>query len=138
MDKKDNDGSNELRKLLGSILGNENVPADPAIISAVNDARLQKVAEYECTRGYTNIKISAEDLNAKFAELKTVVLTKSSTLAELETLVYSRWGILEKPRLDMPKGQMQMPDLNNVQFAETRPITGFTQEEKPRKGKKKK
>ena len=132
---KKND-SNELRKLLGSILGSENMITDPAMVAAINDARLQKIAEYDLSRGYTDVKITSEQLNAKFAELKNTVLTKSSTLAELETTIFSRWGVLEKPRIDMPKGQMQMPELNDVRFAETRPITGFTQEETSRKVKK--
>ena len=137
MDKKEQ-GGDELRKLLGSLLGKDNVPDDVVIQAAINDNRIQKIAEYDLTKGYTNIKVSPEQLNEKFSEFKTAILKKSSTLAELETTIFSRWGVLEKPRLDMPKAQMQMPELNGVTFSESKPITGFTTEkEAPRKQKKK-
>jgi hypothetical protein len=124
---KNKPDNNELKSILGKLLGENNVPDDVVINTALNDIRLQKLAEYDISKGYTNMKdLTNEAIQAKFAELKTTVLTKSSTLAELETMVFTRWGVTEKPRLQIPVDQMQMPELNGISFVKEKPILGFS------------
>lgn len=132
---KDN-GGNELRDILGKLLGVNNVPEDCVVQAILNDQRLQKLAEYDLTKGYTNLKIEAEQLQEKFAEFKHTVITKSSTLAELETTVFSRWGVLEKQRTVAPASQTNLPDLSNIEFTDRKPVTGFASTEQKQKGKK--
>jgi molybdenum cofactor biosynthesis enzyme MoaA len=127
-----------LKKALASLLGGmKNVPSDAVIMAQLNDNRLSKLAEYDVSKGYTDLKVENEQIQEKFCEFKNLVLKKSSTLAELETTVFSRWGVLEKPRVNSPLNQTTMPDLNDVKFSEMKPITGFATEQKPKqKGKK--
>jgi hypothetical protein len=132
-----NKGNDELRNMLGKLLGMENVPDDCVIQAMLNDQRLQKLAEYDVTKGYTNLKVEPEQLQERFTEFKQTVLKKSSTLAELETTVFTRWGVLEKPRNDMPLDQMTMPDVSKIHFTDVKPITGFAPEKrKEKKGDK--
>lgn len=126
-----------LKSALGKLFGGmENVPSDAVIVAQMNDNRLSKLAEYELTHGYTNLKVEQEQVQEKFVEFKNLVLKKSSTLAELETTVFSRWGVLEKPRVNSPSNQTTMPELNDVRFTDTKPITGFAMPETKRKEKK--
>lgn len=140
MKDNDNSGNNdEIRNVLGKLLGMENLPDDCVITAILNDQRLQKLAQYDVTKGYTDTKIEVEDLQTKFAEFKRAVLAKSSTLAELETMVFTRYGIMEKPRISMPMEQMEMPDMKDVRFTNVKPITGFAlPEKKPTNRKEKK
>ena len=119
----------EIKEILGKILGTENVPDDCVVSAMLNDNRLMKLAEYDLTKGYTDINIQNEQIQARFAEFKNIVLKKSSTLAELEITVFSRYGILERPRIDSAVKEKVLSDIGDVQFADKRPvITGFTPE----------
>ena len=132
---KNDKNKDPLRELLGKLMGAENVPDDCVLKAILNDQRLQKLAEYDLTKGYTNMKVERDELEAKFAEFKNTVKTKRSTLAELETTVFTRWGIMEKPREQASQKELELPDMSNINFAEHKPITGFAQSEKKPKEK---
>lgn len=88
-DSKD-DMMNELLKQLQN--------EDSVLRVQLNDQRLEKLAEYDVTKGYTNIKTTPEELRNRFSEYKTLVKKGESTLKCLEDDVYSRWGVLECKR----------------------------------------
>jgi hypothetical protein len=77
---------------------------DSVIRAQINDQRLVKMAEYDVTRGYTKSQVLPESLQSKFAEFKTLIKRGSFTLEELESDVFSRWGIQEPPRSIQKKG----------------------------------
>jgi len=132
----DKDTSKVFKDMLGKLLGTDNVPDDAVITATLNDNRLMKLAEYDLTKGYTYIKIENEDVQKKFTEFKNLVMAKSSTLAELETAVFSKYGVLEKARANAPVNQTNTTELNDVTFAEHKPIMGFaTSPEKTNKKK---
>lgn len=131
----ENKDSDKLREALNTLLGGiDKLPEDCVVNAIINDQRLVKLAEYDVSSGYTNIKVDPELIQARFAEFKNIVLKKSSTLAELETTVFSRWGVLEQPRINSPTSQTKLNDID-VKFAEVKPITGFSMEPKTKKGK---
>lgn len=113
-DQNPMDGQNPLADMFGKLCGGRDIPEDPAIQAVLNDQRLLKLADYDITHGYTKTKpLAPEDVQAKFSELKMLVLHKESTLAELETMIYNKWGIQENPRKLSPE-------------AERKPIIGFS------------
>lgn len=128
-----------IRNMMSKLFGKDNIPDDTVIKATINDQRLLKVAEYETLKGYTitgnNPEAIQLEIQNRFTEFKKMVLAKSSTLAELETMVYSRYGILEKPRAMVGADQLQMPQLGEIKFADKR-VTGFAVEPQKRKGKK--
>ena len=126
MNEKGKNRDGELRDMLGKLLGADNLPDDCVINAILNDQRLIKIAEYEVTKGNTDFNTpTPETLQAKFTEFKQLVLAKSSTLAELETTVFSRYGVLEKPRINAPLDQISLSDLNGIKFTDKKPISGF-------------
>lgn len=84
-------------EMLKNLLGQLN-QEDSVLRVQMNDQRLMKLAEYDATKGYMNTKVSPEELQSRFHELKTRVKTGSFTLKMLEDDVYQRWGITEEPR----------------------------------------
>jgi methyl coenzyme M reductase subunit D len=81
---------------------------DSVVRVHLNDQRLMKLAEYDTTKGYMNTKVSPEELQARFNELKTRVKSGSYTLKTLEDDVYSRWGVTEESREEILQNEMNL------------------------------
>ena len=96
--------ANSLNDLMTKLLGAGGV-TDSVVQAIMNDQRLVKLAEYDVTRGFMNIKVSPEQAQDRFAELKMIVLKKEATLAELESMIYSKYGVIEGPREVAPKAE---------------------------------
>lgn len=96
-----------LNELLNKFKGMMDQP-DSMLHVIVNDERLRKVTEYEVTKGFTNLKVTPEELQQRFTEFKVMVMTKEATLAELETLVYNKYGISEQPRDKAPETEKRI------------------------------
>jgi hypothetical protein len=128
-----------IKNIMSKLLGKDNIPDDTVIKATINDNRLLKVAEYDALKGYTltaeNPEVTQLNIQSKFAEFKKMVLSKSSTLAELETMVFSRYGILEKPRAMAGADQLEMPQLGEIKFSDKK-VIGFAVEPQKRKDKK--
>ena len=112
-DKGGIDGLNELFKQLKI--------DDKVLIAQLNDQRLSKLAEYDVTKGYMNIKVTPQQLQARFFELKHLVKTGETTLQGLEDDVYSRWGVAEEARESALQKAMSEDD--------NKPIIGFAIED---------
>lgn len=98
----------EILKQLGS--------EDSVLRAQLNDQRLSKLAEYEVTHGYINVKVTADQLQQKFKDFKNLVRSGDFTLKALEDDVYNRWGVQEESR-------------ENSNDTNTKPITGFSFDE---------
>lgn len=85
-----------LKKLLDQLKQEDSV-----VRAQLNDQRLYKLAEYDATKGYMHMKVTPDDLQNRFLELKGLVKRGEYTLKNLEDDVYNRWGINEDPREDM-------------------------------------
>ena len=92
------------------------------MIAQLNDQRLSKLAEYDVTKGYMNIKVTLQQLQARFFELKHLVKTGETTLQGIEDDVYSRWGVVEEARKSALQKDMTNPDGEKT-------ITGFSIED---------
>ena len=88
------------------------LPKDPALTAMLNDQRLLKLADYDITKGYTTKKKhTPEEVQDRFSQLKQIILKKESTLAELETLVYNKYGVQEGPRDKAPADELERPQI---------------------------
>lgn len=90
MEQPNNNGKNPLQELLDQLKQEDSV-----IRVQLNDQRLCRLAEYDATKGFTNMQVDPMLLQEKFQELKALVKRGSFTLKTLEDDVYSRWGIPE-------------------------------------------
>jgi methyl coenzyme M reductase subunit D len=77
---------------------------DIVIRTMVNDQRLSKLAEYEATKGYTNMAIDPDVVRVKFQEFKDIVRQGQISLRGLEDDVYERWGVNEASRENFTDG----------------------------------
>jgi len=99
----------------------EQMKQDDAVVRALmNDQRLMKLADYDSTHGYTRMKVTQEEVQAKFVELKGLVKNGEFTLKALEDDVYNRWGINESTRDESLRKEEGDPE------AKSTPIAGFT------------
>ena len=97
-----NDGSSKMPDAIKQIM--EAMGANDEVIKAqINDQRLLKIAEYDITQGYLKKNADPDQYHAKFFELKSLVKRGSFTIKDLETDVYTRWGVLEDARETTPK-----------------------------------
>lgn len=71
---------------------------DPHAIAMINDQRLLKIADYEVTNGYRNMKVTPEDVQERFVYYKTRVMNGSFTIKDLEDEIFSKYGIQEGKR----------------------------------------
>ncbi|MCP3686745.1 MAG: hypothetical protein GY861_29250 [bacterium] len=72
---------------------------DSVIRIQMNDQRLTKIAEYDVTKGYTQLtQATPEILQVRFCEYKSIVKKGETTLKQLEDDVYTRWGVTEEKR----------------------------------------
>jgi len=94
---------------------------DKVLVAQMNDQRLTKLAEYDLTKGYTQVKVSGEQLQAKFHELKRIVKNGENTLKDLEDDVYNRWGITEEGREDALQRAIE-----SERSEDEKPIMGFS------------
>ena len=92
------DQQDAMKQLMDQLAQNDSV-----VRVMMNDGRIMKAVEYDITKGYTSklTNFSGEDMQARFNEFKKLVKRGSFTLAQLEDDVYARWGIDEKPRVEM-------------------------------------
>jgi hypothetical protein len=60
-----------------------------------NDKRLLTVAQYELYQGGMRQAKSQAEIDRKFIEFKGLVLRGEMSLEELESDIYSKWGITE-------------------------------------------
>jgi hypothetical protein len=96
------DGIGDLFKKLGI--------NDKMLNAQMNDQRLSKLAEYDLTKGYMTIKVSGEQIQTRFNELKRIVKTGENTLKDLEDEVYERWGVDEERRMDALQKETLSPE----------------------------
>jgi len=91
-EEKDNEES--MMKNLFELLKQD----DSVVRVQLNDQRLMRLAEYDATHGFMKMKVTPEELQGRFFELKGLVKKGSFTLKSLEDDVYTRWGIPEEAR----------------------------------------
>ena len=107
-------GEDMLKNLLDQLRQDDSV-----LRVQMNDQRLMKLAEYDASKGYMNAKITPDEIQARFFELKTRVKSGSFTLKALEEDVYSRWGITEESREEVILKNKETGTIS-------KPITGFS------------
>ena len=71
---------------------------DSVMRAKYNDHRLQILSEYEVTKGFLVNKITPEEVQSRFLELKSMVKRGETTLKDLEDDIYARYGIVEESR----------------------------------------
>lgn len=103
MDNMQNGGLGDMMKNLMDQLKQD----DSVIRAQMNDQRIEKVTEYELTKGYTKKDVQPEQLQAKFSELKGLIKRGEFTLKQLEDDIYAKWGISEEPRVDALKKEQE-------------------------------
>lgn len=93
MNKFEDNNGEMFRKLF------DQMKADDSVIKAqINDQRLLRLAEYDVTHGYMRMKVTPEELQSRFFELKGLVIKGEASLKALEDDVYKRWGVCEETR----------------------------------------
>ena len=113
MNKLDGDKGELFKNLLDQLKQEDSV-----IRVQLNDQRLMKLAEYDATHGYMNMKVTPDQFQARFYELKGLVKKGSFTLKTLEDDVYNRWGINEEQRDEVLQKERKGEDVPMI-------ITGF-------------
>jgi len=120
---QDGNTPDPLKDIMGKLFGDK-LPDDCVVQAILNDERLRKIAEYDLTSGYTNVQTATpEKLQHKFGELKRIVQTKESTLAELETLVFNKYGVQEGARELAPEGELQPINIIGFSPSDLKPST---------------
>lgn len=93
---------------------------DSVIRIRMNDIRLEKLAEYDATKGYTNMNVKPEEFQDRFQKFKGLVKRGTYTLKALEDNIYTQWGITEGlPQMN--RKEFSVDDLDVADISEDSP-----------------
>lgn len=118
-DEKEDSGEDMLKHIMDQFMRQN----DSVLRAQINDTRLMRLAEYDTTHGYMVMKVTPEQLQAKFLELKGYVKRGSFTIKTLEDDVYSRWGVQEETREDAFRKAM---DTEHGEARSQKRVIGFS------------